>query len=56
MGIDSAPSVENAVETIDHANMMLNKAWQTQVLFTWRWWVELALFIVPWILWVLRIH
>lgn len=27
--------------------------WKNNILFTWRWWIALALIILPWIIWLL---
>lgn len=33
------------------ANLDIFKIWKSHMLFKWFWWVELALTILPWILW-----
>lgn len=33
------------------ANRQLMNVWLDEIVFTWRWWLNIALFIIPWIIW-----
>jgi hypothetical protein len=41
-------------EYADAFYKMLN-VWQQYMLFTWRWWLDLALAVIPWLFW-LKVH
>ncbi|MDP4144906.1 MAG: CBO0543 family protein [Bacillota bacterium] len=36
----------------ESVNRMLLDIWMKQIVFSWRWWVEILLAIIPWILWI----
>ena len=44
--------MKEASKMIVNANNEILKVWLTQVLFSWRWWIGLALTILPWLIWV----
>ncbi len=31
----------------------LEQLWATQIVFTWHWWLDVALSVLPWILWII---
>jgi hypothetical protein len=33
-------------------NLKVYYIWLTNIVFSWRWWLAVALSIVPWILWI----
>jgi hypothetical protein len=33
-------------------NIKLTDIWITQIIFRWRWWLSIALAIIPWIVWI----
>ncbi len=43
--------METAYKLITQADQIMTAAWLKDVLFTWRWWVEVFLSIAPWVLW-----
>lgn len=43
--------VEQAYQKIHGANNLINDAIMNAFLFSWRWWLGIALFIIPWIVW-----
>lgn len=53
-------SIEEAIKQVEHgysitkdAHQLINDAIFTSFLFTWRWWLGVALLTLPWIIWVL---
>jgi hypothetical protein len=38
--------------TVEQANKELARVWRNSIVFTWRWWVQLGLTIIPWFIWV----
>lgn len=44
--------VEKVNEMVHQANVQLFDIWREQMLFTWRWWLSVALVVGPWVLWV----
>ncbi|UKS29324.1 hypothetical protein LOZ80_10475 [Paenibacillus sp. HWE-109] len=49
---DGINQVEQAQQEIVEANTLINDAIIHSFLFTWRWWLGIALFIVPWLIWL----
>lgn len=49
---DGLQQVEKANKLIMKANQMITDAHMKAFLFTWIWWVSLAMLILPWILWI----
>ncbi|WP_205516326.1 CBO0543 family protein [Paenibacillus sp. SYP-B3998] len=45
--------LEQAHQKVTEANALINEAIMNTFLFTWRWWLGIALFIVPWIVWII---
>ncbi|MEW9673622.1 hypothetical protein [Ammoniphilus sp. 3BR4] len=45
--------VDKAGQKVVEANQMITDAVIQAFLFTWKWWVGLALLVVPWILWAI---
>jgi len=43
------PGVERANDLLHEANGVLFKVWMEEIVFTWRWWVEIAIMIISWI-------
>jgi len=43
------PGVERANDLLHEANVVLLKTWLDQIVFTWRWWIEIAIIISPWV-------
>ncbi len=43
--------VESANEKYHQAFLEMAKIWRDYMLFGWRWWLDLALSILPWVLW-----
>lgn len=48
------------IEQIEKVNLILHDAhvqlyrfWKSQILFSWHWWIDLALTILPWIFWLI---
>ena len=44
-------TVRRIYQMIDQANDEMLQVWQNEIVFTWRWWLEIALSIIPWVLW-----
>ena len=44
--------VEDVYEQVSRANSYLYDIWKEQLLFTFEWWIALALFIIPWTIWI----
>ncbi|MFD0697593.1 CBO0543 family protein [Paenibacillus sp. GCM10027628] len=45
--------VDEASQKMVEANTLINDAIMNSFLFTWRWWLGIALFILPWIVWII---
>ncbi|HWO77415.1 MAG TPA: CBO0543 family protein [Bacillus sp. (in: firmicutes)] len=45
--------IEKAVQKITEANQLTVESVMNAFLFTWQWWIALAMMIVPWIIWVI---
>jgi hypothetical protein len=48
------------IETIDHitesfvgVHDQIMQTWLTRVLFSWHWWLDVALAVLPWVLWLI---
>ncbi|HBW36110.1 MAG TPA: hypothetical protein DEF89_12665 [Desulfosporosinus sp.] len=44
--------LDEVYNMITIANNKLFYIWATQIVFTWRWWLEIILIVLPWIVWV----
>lgn len=44
--------LDEVYELIKNANILLTKVWSSQIVFSWRWWLQLILTIIPWIIWI----
>lgn len=45
--------VDKAHQLIVKANQMITDATLNAFLFTWKWWIVVAMLIVPWVLWII---
>lgn len=45
--------IEKATQKITEANQLTIESLMNAFLFTWQWWVALAMIIVPWIIWMI---
>jgi hypothetical protein len=45
--------VEKATHKIVEANNMITEATMDAFLFTWKWWIALAMLIIPWVVWAI---
>jgi hypothetical protein len=45
--------MEDAYNLISQANNHMISIWLKHTLFTWQWWMGVALAIIPWILWII---
>jgi xanthine/uracil permease len=45
--------VEDVYEQVSRANSDLYDIWKEQLLFTFEWWIALALIIIPWTIWII---
>jgi len=43
------PGVERANDLIHEANVIMFKVWMEEIVFTWRWWIEISILILPWV-------
>lgn len=43
------PGIEKANDLMYEANMLILKVWLEEIVFSWRWWLEIAILILPWI-------
>ncbi|HZK84010.1 MAG TPA: CBO0543 family protein [Desulfosporosinus sp.] len=43
------PGVEHANDLLHEANVILLKTWIEQIVFTWRWWLEVSISIISWV-------
>lgn len=44
--------LDKIYNTVHEANKELMNVWFSQIVFSWRWWLEIALATIPWIVWV----
>jgi hypothetical protein len=50
--MDKYVPLDKVYELVADANSMLFQVWKAQILFSWRWWFEIVLTLIPWILWI----
>ena len=50
--MDAHKIIEEAYKMIAKENNEIVRVWFTQVIFSWRWWISIALSILPWFIWV----
>ncbi|WP_026559573.1 CBO0543 family protein [Bacillus sp. J37] len=50
---DGLDQIDKATEKISDASQLTIEAVMNAFLFTWQWWIALAMIIVPWIIWIL---
>lgn len=43
--------VDKATQKITEANQLIVEAIMNAFLFTWQWWVSLAMIVIPWVIW-----
>ncbi|WHY69508.1 CBO0543 family protein [Neobacillus sp. SuZ13] len=43
--------VDKATQKITEANQLIVEAIMNAFLFTWQWWVALAMMVIPWVIW-----
>ena len=43
------PGVERAYDLLHEANLAMFKVWMAEIVFTWRWWIEITIMIAPWV-------
>lgn len=53
MNSEMIKMLEYSYALIYQANLNMIDAWLKYQLFTWRWWLQLFLTVVPWILWLI---
>ncbi|WP_088225575.1 CBO0543 family protein [Desulfosporosinus sp. FKB] len=41
--------IEKANDLVHEANVVMLKTWVNQIVFTWRWWIEISIMILPWV-------
>jgi len=46
-----SPSFIEESEIQNKADIALRESWKSDILFTWQWWLLLALAIIPWLVW-----
>jgi hypothetical protein len=45
--------IDKAIQKINEANKLTVESVMNAFLFTWQWWIALAMMIVPWIIWII---
>lgn len=53
MAINIEEKMKQAYKMSDKANDLILEVWLTHVLFSWQWWLQLFLTIIPWVAWIL---
>jgi hypothetical protein len=48
-----AEAVDKANDKYHEANVDIFRIWKSDMVFTWHWWMGVALSVLPWILWVI---
>lgn len=51
MGTDASGNLDALLQKMQSDSREFHRLWLGQMVFTWRWWLLLALTVVPWILW-----
>lgn len=51
--LNSTPGMHKSFWEYHHAFDHRMAAWKNEVLFTWEWWLGIALTIIPWIIWII---
>ena len=46
------PEVEKANDLLHQANVIIQKTWLTQMVFTWRWWLLVTSAALAWVVWI----
>ncbi len=47
--------MDNIYSRLEKLNQELIQTWVNRIVFSWRWWLELSLSILPWIIWI-KVH
>ena len=50
--MNSNKILDEAYKIISNVNEKISHVWVTDIVFSWRWWLGVALSILPWIVWV----
>lgn len=45
--------IDKATQKINEANQIMLESIMNAFLFTWQWWIALAMIVVPWIIWMI---
>jgi hypothetical protein len=53
MGIDVKlqNEIDRIAEAYEKIHNEVEALWSTQIVFTWHWWMDVALAVLPWVLW-----
>ncbi len=51
MDSSSIDAIDQITDNFVDLHDRIREVWLTQVLFTWHWWLDVALTVLPWILW-----
>lgn len=52
MEIEPLYILNDVYDKVASVNRELVAVWRTEIVFSWRWWLNIALSILPWILWI----
>ncbi|NLD60042.1 MAG: hypothetical protein GX647_10355 [Clostridiales bacterium] len=44
-------SIDRVSEQYEMIHNEIERIWRTQMVFTWHWWLDIALAVLPWIVW-----
>lgn len=44
--------LDEIYSSVEQINMELGRIWRESIVFTWRWWLQLGLTIIPWFIWI----
>lgn len=53
MNQDLSEKVDKANQLFHQANVEIYRLWVNEMLFKWPWWLNAALTVLPWILWIM---
>jgi len=45
--------VEKANDLLHQANVLIQKTWLNEMVFTWRWWLLVTSAALAWVVWIL---
>lgn len=51
--MDTKSVLNDVYDEIRKVNNDLFSVWKSQILFSWRWWLNIVLSVIPWVVWII---